>query len=119
MVIREKLAVGQPATGIGGIFYIILLIGILFNKAIKKVSMLKDKAWGLMKRIPTAGFIICVALLLYMNLTGFRIIIPLTGGGSADLQISNLWVTRPVALSMFGAILILFNKRAKQRKDVK
>ena len=116
------MAVGQPATGIGGIFYIILLIGMLFNRLLGKISSvihsknLKEKIKGTIQKLPPYAFIVCIILLVYMNITGIRFAIA-PGPGSATWAI-DLGITGPFALSIFFVVLMLFYRRAKQRKTL-
>ena len=117
-----NLAVGQPATGIGGIFYIILLIGILVNRLLGKISSvmrsknLKEKIKRTVQKLPPFAFIVCIIFLLYMNITGVRFAIS-PGTGSTTWAI-DLGITGPFALSIFFVILMLFYRRAKQRKTL-
>ena len=116
------MAVGQPATGIGGIFYIILLIGMLVNRLLGKISSFmhlknkKEKTKRIIQKLPPFAFILCIILLLYMNITGVRFAIA-PNAGSATWAI-NLGITGPFALSVFFVILVLFYRRARQRKTL-
>ena len=117
------MAVGQPATGMGGIFYILLLIGILINKAFKKLLTLinrkppKDLIIKLKGSYPTFAFGLCILLLVFMNLTGFRFeIFPVAG--NTPNPTTYLWTTGLVAISSFFIVLILFYRKAGQRKTL-
>lgn len=116
------MAVGQPATGIGTIFYIILLIGMLVNRLIGKISSMmhskntKEKMKRNIQKLPPFAFVLCVMILLYMNITGVRFAIA-PGAGSATWTI-GLGITGPFALSVFFVILMLFYRRARQRKTL-
>ena len=117
-----NMAVGQPATGIGGIFYIILLIGMLVNRFLGKIfsliisKNLKEKIKRTIQKLPPYAFVACIILLLYMNITGVRFAIP-PSAGSATWAI-DLGITGPFTLSVFFVILVLFFRRARQRKTL-
>jgi len=110
------MAVGVPATGIGGIFYMLLSIVILLCKIVKKIlSFLKNeptsyKPFKLLK-FPTLAFILCITLLIFMNITDFRFLIP--GTQEASVSISNLWILGVFAVSFFLFFIFLFHIRAK------
>jgi len=114
-----KLAVGQPATGIGGIFYIILLIGILLNKVLIKICSLlklnapKETLKKIKQRIPTVTLVMCIILLIYMNITGSRLVV-FSGTGNTTIPTIDLGITGPSAVSVFFLILLLFYRKAKQ-----
>ena len=112
------MAVGVPATGIGGIFYILLSIVIIIHKAVKKILYFFGKrttefkeTLGLLK-FPTMALILCVGLLSYMNLSGFRFVIP--GTQQPTVSISNLWLVGFFAFSLFTFFIILVQIRSKQ-----
>lgn len=111
------MAVGVPATGIGGIFYILLSIVIIIHKAVKKIlsilgkKLTKSKENLRLLRFPTLAFILCVGLLSYMNLSGFRFVIP---GTQAAVSISNLWLVGVFAVSFFMFFILLIQIRSKQ-----
>ena len=112
------MAVGQPATGIGGIYYILLLIGMLVHKLLDKLSALihsqnAEQIHRAIQKFPPWAFGVCVTLLVYVNITGLRFPIFL-GAGSVAYPI-DLGITGPFALSVFVVILMLFYRRAKQR----
>jgi hypothetical protein len=111
------MAVGVPATGIGGIFYILLSIVMLLCKTVKKIlSFLKTEKTSdgncKLLRFPTLAFIMCIILLIYMNVTGFRFIIP--GTQEAKVSMSNLWIASVFAVSFFTFFILLFHIRAKK-----
>jgi len=112
------MAVGVPATGMGGIFYILLSIVIIIHKAVKKIlyffgkgtTEFKEKL-GLLK-FPTMALILCVGLLSYMNLSGFRFVI--LGTQQTTVSISNLWLVSLFALSLFIFFIVLVQIRSEQ-----
>ncbi|MCJ7609841.1 hypothetical protein MUP00_09280 [Candidatus Bathyarchaeota archaeon] len=114
------MAAGQPATGIGGIFYVLLLIGMLLSRLVEKVcSILKLEAEKdrirriVIRMLPTVSLVLSIVLLVYMNLTGFRFVIDattVTMGSST--QAINLEILAPFALSFFIAILALLLRKA-------
>jgi hypothetical protein len=110
------MAVGVPATGIGGIFYILLSIVIIIHKAVKKILFFWDKRTTELKeklkllKFPTIAVILCVGLLLYMNLSGFRFVIP--GTQQTTVSISNLWLVGLFAISLFTFFIILVQIRS-------
>lgn len=112
------MAVGVPVTGMGGIFYILLSIVIIIHKAVKKILYFfgrritesKDKL-GLLK-FPTMAFILCVGLLSYMNLSGFRFVLP--GNQQTTVSISNLWLVGLFAFSLFIFFIVLVQIRSEQ-----
>src|SRR5512136_1434841 len=112
------MAVGVPATGMGGIFYILLSIVIVIHKAVKKTLAFFGKRatefkgkLGLLK-FPTMALILCVGLLSYMNLSGFRFVMP--GTQQTTVLISNLWLVGLFALSLFVFFIILVQIRSEQ-----
>jgi hypothetical protein len=114
------MAVGVPATGMGGIFYILLSIIIVIHKTIKKIlsslridlTTSKEKL-GLLS-FPTVAFILCIGLLSYMNLSGFRFVIP--GTQRAIVSISSLWHVGLFALIFLAFFITLIQIRSKQIK---
>jgi len=117
--IELNMAVGQPATGIGGIFYIILLIGMLFSRLFEKLKLAADqeRMRRFVRRLPTFALVLCVMLLVYMNLTGFRFVInAATGTAGSTTQVMDLEILAPFALSFFVAILALFRWKARRGK---
>ena len=117
------MAAGVPATGIGGIFYIILLIGIMINKLFKKICEFinlnpscRTKISGIIRKLPTYAFILCVTVLVLMNITGFRFIL-FRNQGSA-IQVNDLWLTGLLAISVFLSSILLINRRSKQLKPI-
>jgi hypothetical protein len=126
LAIKEHArAVGQPATGIGGIFYIILLIGMLLNRLLGKISSLihsknkKEKIKKTIQKLPPFAFVACIILLVYMNISGVRFAITPSAGSAGNATFAiDLGITGPFALSVFFAILMLFNRRAKQRETL-
>jgi hypothetical protein len=118
--IELNMAAGQPATGIGGIFYVLLLIGMLLSKLLEKVCSIlklaaeKDKIRQVFTRmLPTLALVLCIIFLVYMNLTGFRFVIDattVTMGSST--QAINLEILAPFALGFFVAILALLLRKA-------
>jgi hypothetical protein len=104
----------------GGIFYILLLIGILINKAFKKILTLinrtppKDIFIKLKRHYPTFAFVVCILLLVFMNLTGFRFVL-FSGVGNTTIPTTHLWITGTFAVSSFGLVLLLFYRKASQR----
>lgn len=117
------MAVGVPATGIGGIFYILLSIVMLFYEIIKKFLSFMGKkiprstgSPSRLLRFPTVAFTLCVLLLLYMNVTGFRFVLPGTQQ-AVTVSITNLWIIGVFAVGIFGFFLVLFQLRANQRND--
>lgn len=117
------MAVGQPATGIGGMFYIILMLGILINKALRKiVSRLNlnspQNAIKIMKqRLPTLALVVSSILLLYVNLSGFRLV-AFFGAGKTSTPTIDLWITGPSAVSVFLLVVLLFYRKARQNQKV-
>ena len=114
------MAVGVPATGIGGIFYILLSIVMLLCKIVKKIlSFLKNEPSSnrtfKLLRFPTLAFILCITLLIFMNITGFRFLIP--GTQEATVSISNLWILGVFAVSFFLFLISLFHIKAKKIND--
>ncbi len=112
------MAVGVPTTGLGGIFYILLSIAIVIHKAFKRIAYFfgkrvtesKEKL-GLL-RFPTMAFILCVGLISYMNLSGFRFAIP--GTQQTPVSISNLWMVGLFAFSLFIFFIVLVQIRSEQ-----
>jgi hypothetical protein len=118
------MAAGQPATGIGGIFYVILLIGMLLSRLLEKVCSLlklaaeKDRIRRVAARmLPTLALVLCIVFLVYMNLTGFRFVIgaATVTSGSAE-QVMNLEILAPFALAFFIAILALLRRKAAKAR---
>jgi hypothetical protein len=113
------MAAGVPATGIGGIYYILLTIGLLFYKFAKKVwctfekqlCALPDNRIRVKKFFPPLAFIICVSLLIFMNVTGFRFGAP--GVATATLTIDYLWVIGvfSVSAAIFFVLLVIFRSQ--------
>jgi len=111
------MAAGVPTTGIGGIFYILLSIGMFVCKVVKKIlSFIQDDLTRpkhcKMLKFPTVAFILCISLLLYMNVTGFRLVLP--GTQQATVSMSNLWILGVFAFSFYSFFILLFHIRAKQ-----
>ena len=112
------MAVGQPTTGIGGLYYIILMVGILINEILKKILTFLNRsvskvAIKMMKQsLPLFALVIGIILILYMNITGFRFVI-FSGIGNAIVPSNNLWITGLFAVSIFFLILLLFYRKAK------
>ena len=116
------MAAGVPATGIGGIYYIILTVGLLFYKLAKKaVCIFKNKLckgddnrFRMRKIFPPLAFAFCISLLAFMNITGFRFNIP--GTTTVTLSIEYLWVIG--AFSVIAAIvfIVLVHFRAQRIK---
>jgi hypothetical protein len=118
------MAVGVPASGIGTIYYIILSIAILLRKIVKKIlSFLKKESTSnrpsILLRFPPLAFILCITLLIYMNITGFRPVIP--GTQQATVPISArpyLWIFSVFAVSVFTFFISLFHIRANERTHI-
>jgi hypothetical protein len=112
------MAAGVPATGIGGIFYILLSVVMFFYELIKRVISLPkkeikpEKRPVVLTRIPPLMFIFSATILLYMNVTGFRFVVP--GTQQNSLSIGNLWFLGVVSVSIFMFFLLLFHIRAKK-----
>ena len=112
------MAVGQPTTGIGGLYYIILMIGILINNVLKKIiaflnqSLPKEAIKIMKQRFPTFALVIGIILIMYMNIIGFRFVI-FSGIGNTILPTNNLWITGLSAVSIFFLILLLFYRKAR------
>lgn len=113
------MAVGQPATGIGGIYYLILFIGILVNKLQEKISSLinsrsyKEKIKRIIKQLPPLAFALCIILLIYMNVIGIRFVI--TSGVGNSTPIIDFGITDILVVSVFLITLLLFHIRARQK----
>lgn len=114
------MAAGQPTTGIGGIFYLILFIGMLINRLFGKIYSLlhsknmKEKTKRIIQKLPPFAFVVCIILLLYMNITGVRFATSALGAGSVTWTM-DLGITGPFALSVFFIILMLFYIRSAER----
>jgi hypothetical protein len=119
------MAAGVPATGIGGIYYILLTIGLLFYKFGKKIWCAfkkqlcspPDSRIRMKKIFPTLAFTIGVSLLIFMNVTGFRFSLP--GMAATNLTIDYLWVIGAFSVStaIFFILLVIFrSQRTFQKK---
>ncbi len=112
------MAAGVPATGMGGIFYLLLSVIIFFYELVKRIASTLRKGLkieekpALLTKVPTLAFIVCGALLIYMNVTGFRFVIP--GAQETRVSISNLWILGVFSVGCFIFFMILFHFRAKQ-----
>ena len=115
------MAVGIPASGIGTIFYILLTIAIILSKIVQKIlaflkkASMSDKPSTLLK-FPTLAFILCVILLMYMNITGFRPVVPGSQQVAVPISASSyLWILSVFAASFFTVFMLLFHFRANAR----
>lgn len=112
------MAAGVPATGMGGIFYLLLSAIMLLYEIVKRIVYILKKELkikerpAMLTRIPTLAFVMCGALLIYMNLTGFRFFIP--GTQETSVSMGNLWFLGVLSVSFFLFIMILFHLRARQ-----
>ena len=112
------MAAGVPATGMGGIFYLILSAIMLFYELVKRIVYVLKKGFrinerpAMLTRIPTLTFVAVGAFLIYMNVTGFRIVIP--GGQETSISLNNLWILGVISASFFMLIMVLFHFRARQ-----
>ena len=112
------MAAGVPATGMGGIFYLILSAIMLFYELAKRVvyflkkGLTIDERPALLTRIPTFTFAVVVVFLIFMNVTGFRFVIP--GIQETSVSLGNLWILGLFSVSFFMLIMILFHIRARQ-----
>ena len=114
------MAAGVPATGLGGIYYILLTIGLIFHKLAKKVcSKLKkqlcfapDERIRMRRFFPTIAFVTGVALLIFLNATGFRFTIP--GTQPTTLTLDYFWVIGAFAVSAAIICFFLINFRAQK-----
>ena len=102
----------------GGIYYILLLIGMLVNRLLRKISSLirsnnTNKIKRAIQKLPPFAFVVCIIFLVYMNITGVRFAI--AHGAGSTIWATDLGITGPFALSIFFVILMLFYRRAKQR----
>ncbi|MCJ7771287.1 hypothetical protein MUP37_06930, partial [Candidatus Bathyarchaeota archaeon] len=103
-------------------FYLILLMGMLVNRLLGKISSLinsknmKEKIKRTIRELPPFAFVACVLLVAYMNAAGVRFAVGPSVGG-ATLAI-DLGITGPFVLGVFFVILMLFRSRAKQRKTL-
>jgi hypothetical protein len=112
------MAAGVPTTGIGGLYYLLLALAIGFCKLVMKIrsvfqTNLSRNASCVLLRFPTIAFLLSVGLILYMNVTGFRVTVP----GSQPLAIpTNLWtylgLMGGVAIMFFLFVLVMFHVRA-------
>lgn len=110
------MAAGIPTTGIGGIFYIILLIGMLIWKLLKKTfAMMKLGRKEILKRMrwrfPTFAFIICIVLLIFMNTSGFRFI-TFVGPTINPVLTNNFWIITIIATGVLLTVILLLNRKA-------
>jgi hypothetical protein len=112
------MAAGVPATGMGGIFYLLLSAIMLLYEIMKKVVYalkkglkIKEKP-AMLTKIPTLAFVVCGILLIYMNLTGFRFVIP--GTQETSVSMGNLWILGAFSVSLFMVIMVLFHLRARR-----
>lgn len=112
------MAAGVPATGMGGIFYLLLSVIMFFYELVKRIlSVLKkefkpEKKPAVLTRIPTMTFVASALLLIYMNVTGFRLVVP--GTQQTSIPLGNLWLLGIVGVSIFIFFILLFHIRAKQ-----
>jgi len=115
------MAAGVPSTGMGGIFYLILSGIIVFYELMKRIVYILRKGLKIKERpamltmIPTLTFAIVAGFLLYVNVTGFRFVIP--GTQIASVSLDNLWIVGGFSVSFFMVIMILFYIRSKQKVD--
>lgn len=120
------MAAGVPATGIGGIYYILLTIGLLFYKFGKKVWCVfkkqlcapPDNRIRVKKVFPPLVFTICVSLLIFVNVAGFRFAVP--GVATATLTIGYLWVIGAFSVSaaiFFILLVIIRSQRTLPKKQ--
>jgi hypothetical protein len=115
------MAAGVPATGMGGIFYLILSAIMLFYELAKRIVYILKKGLkinerpAMLTRIPTFTFVVVGIFLIFMNVTGFRFVIP--GAQETSISLDNLWILGVFSVSFFMIIMILFHIRAKQTAD--
>jgi len=115
------MAAGVPATGMGGIFYLILSAIILFYELAKRIVYILKRGFrinerpAMLTRIPTFTFVVVGAFLIYMNVTGFRFVIP--GAQETSVSLDNLWILGVFSVSFFILIMVLFQLRARQAVD--
>ena len=115
------MAAGVPATGMGGIFYLILSAIILFYELAKKIVYILKQGLkinerpAMLTRIPTFTFVVVGAFLIYMNVTGFRFVI--SGAQETSVSLDNLWILGVFSVSFFILIMALFHLRARQAVD--
>ena len=112
------MAAGVPATGMGGIFYLLLSVIMVFYELVKRIlSVLRkelkiEQKPAILTRIPTLAFVVCGVFLVYMNVTGFRFAIP--GTQQASFSMNNLWILGVFSVGCFLFFMILFRFRARQ-----
>jgi hypothetical protein len=114
------MAAGVPATGIGGIYYILLTIGLLLSKLVKKVCSIfkKQLCFGSDTRIkmvrffPTLAFTMSTAFLIFMNATGFRFVIP--GIQPTTPTLDYFWEIGIFAVATAVTCFFLINYRAQK-----
>jgi hypothetical protein len=114
------MAAGVPTTGIGGLYYLLLALAIGICKILTKIRSIfhtnisRNTSCFLM-RFPTIASIISVGLLIYMNVTGFRITLP---GSQSAVTPSNmlmyLGLIGGLAITFFTFILVMFHIRANR-----
>jgi hypothetical protein len=115
-----NMAAGVPTTGIGGLYYLLLALAIGICKLLTKLRSIfhanisRNTSCFLMK-FPTVASIVSVGLIIYMNVTGFRITLP----GSQPVGIpSNMFtylgLIGGVAITFFTSVLALFHIRANR-----
>ena len=112
------MAAGVPATGMGGIFYIILSAIIVFYEIVKRLVFILKKGLTIkdrpvmLTRIPTLTFAVVGILLVYMNASGFRFVIP--GSQETTISLENLWILGLFSVCFFMIIMILFYYRSRE-----
>lgn len=112
------MAAGVPAMGMGGIFYILLSAIMLFYELVKRILGATKKGFrinerpAMLSKIPTLTFVAVAAFLIYMNVTGFRLVIP--GSQETSILLNNLWILGVFSVGFFMSIMVLFQIRAKQ-----
>ena len=112
------MAAGVPATGLGGIFYLILSAIMLFYELAKRIVYILKKGLrinerpAMLTRIPTFTFVVVGIFLIFMNVTGFRFVIP--SAQATSISLDNLWILGVFSVSFFMIIMILFHIRARQ-----
>ena len=112
------MAAGVPATGMGGIFYLILSAIMLFYEVVKRIACAVNKGFrfnsrpAMLTKIPTLTFGAVAAFLIYVNVTGFRFVIP--GSQETSISLNNLWILGVISASFFMLIMVLFHFRARQ-----
>jgi hypothetical protein len=115
------MAAGVPATGIGGIYYILLTIGLLLHKIIKRIAAFFKKQSLQVKAshskfktlFPSLAFCLCISFLIFMNATGFRFTIP--GISPVTVSLQYLWVIGAFSITMTIVFvgLVIFRSREK------